>query len=89
MAVPDAASLRRLSCFSNTLVKLKLVGNKAKGRISKRVFQENKARQIFRKTNIFYPLIHKTKTMYKKVHKMKALRQSAVVLIRFIFDINK
>ena len=34
-----------------------LVGNKAKGRISKRVFQENKARQIFRKTNIFYPLI--------------------------------
>ena len=28
-------------------------GNKAKERISKRVFQENKARQIFRKTNIF------------------------------------
>ena len=33
------------------------VGNKAKGRISKRVFQENKARQIFRKTNTSYPLI--------------------------------
>ena len=32
-------------------------GNKAKGRISKRVFQENKAREIFRKTNISYPLI--------------------------------
>ena len=32
------------------------VGNKTKGRISKRVFQENKARQIFRKTNISYPL---------------------------------
>ena len=32
------------------------VGNKVKGRISKRVFQENKARQIFRKTNISYPL---------------------------------
>ena len=30
------------------------VGNKAKGRISKRVFQENKARRIFRKTNISY-----------------------------------
>ena len=28
-----------------------------KGRISKLVFQENKARQIFRKTNISYPLI--------------------------------
>ena len=33
------------------------VGDKAKGRISKRVFQENNARQIFRKTNISYPLI--------------------------------
>ena len=33
------------------------VGNKAKGRISERVFQENKACQIFRKTNISYPLI--------------------------------
>ena len=33
------------------------VGNKIKGRISKRVFHENKARQIFRKTNISYPLI--------------------------------
>ena len=34
-----------------------VVGNKAKERISKRVFQENKARQISRKTNISYPLI--------------------------------
>ena len=34
-----------------------IVSNKAKGRISKRVFQENKARQIFRKTHIAYPLI--------------------------------
>ena len=31
------------------------VGNKAKGGISKRVFQENKARQIFQKANISYP----------------------------------
>ena len=30
-----------------------LVGNKAKGLISKRVFQENKARQIFRKNEHF------------------------------------
>ena len=35
------------------------VGNKAERRISKRVFQENKARQIFRKTHIFYPLIRR------------------------------
>ena len=33
------------------------VGNKVKGRISKRVFQESKACQNFRKTNISYPLI--------------------------------
>ena len=35
----------------------KVVGNKAKRRIWKQVFQKNKARQIFRKTNIFYPQI--------------------------------
>ena len=33
--------------------------NKAEERISKRDFQENKARRIFRKTNIFYPLMRK------------------------------
>ena len=33
-----------------------IADNKAKGRISKRVFQENKARQIFWKTKITYPL---------------------------------
>ena len=37
--------------------KQEIVGNKTKGWISKRVFQENKARQIFCKTNISYPLI--------------------------------
>ena len=34
-----------------------IVCNKAEWRISKRLFQENKACQIFRKTNISYPLI--------------------------------
>ena len=38
------------------------VGNKAKGRISKQVLQENKASQIFRKTNISYPLMPIRKT---------------------------
>ena len=33
-----------------------IVGNKTKRRISKRLLKENKARQIFRKMNI-YPLI--------------------------------
>ena len=36
---------------------LPFVGNKAKVRISKRVFHENKACQISRKTNISYPLV--------------------------------
>ena len=42
-------------------------GNKAKGRISKRVFQENQARQIFRKTNISYPLIRTRTCAYQGV----------------------
>ena len=41
----------------NTKLRLQFAGNKAKGRISKRVFQESKACQNFRKTNISYPLI--------------------------------
>ena len=43
---------------SSTLnLRPKVIGNKAKGRISKRVLQENKARPIFQKTNISYSLI--------------------------------
>ena len=38
-------------------VKLNCESFKAKGRISKGVLQENKARQIFGKTNTSYPLI--------------------------------
>ena len=37
--------------------RVKFVGKKAEGQISKRVLQEKKARQIFRKTNISHPLI--------------------------------
>ena len=50
---------------------LHIVGNKAKGWISKRVFQENKARQIFRKTNISYPLIRPDSTYPKSAHASK------------------
>ena len=45
--------------FTVTLVAIftleEIVSSKAKGRISKRVLQENKARQIFWKRNISYP----------------------------------
>ena len=43
------------------------IAGKAKGRISKRVFQENKARQIFRKTDISYPLIRTRTYAYQGV----------------------
>ena len=39
----------------NTRVAIDFVGDKAIGWISKRCLQENKAQQIFQKTNIFYP----------------------------------
>ena len=43
------------------------VDNKAKGQISKRVFEENKARQIFRKTKISYRLIRTRTCAYEGV----------------------
>ena len=49
------------------------VGNKPKGRISKRVFQENKAAQIFRKTNISYPLIRTSTCAYQGVRNVRFL----------------
>ena len=47
------------------------VGNKAKGRISKQMLQENKARQIFRKTNISYPLIRTRMCTYQGVRNVQ------------------
>ena len=46
-------------------------GNKAKGRISKRLFQESKPRQIFRKTNISYPLIRTRRCAYQGVRNVR------------------
>ena len=48
-----------------------IVGNKARGRIWKRVFQENKARQIFRKTNISYPPIRTRTFAYQGVRNVR------------------
>ena len=50
-----------------SLFKNSIVGNKAKGRISKRVFQERKARQHFQKTNISYPMIRTPTCAYQEV----------------------
>ena len=54
-----------------------LVGNKAKGWLSKRVLQENKARQIFRKTNISYPLIRTRTCAYQGVRNVSFLENLA------------
>ena len=43
------------------------IGNKAKGRTSKRVLQENKAREIFQKINIFNPLISTRASAYQGI----------------------
>ena len=59
------------------LILVENVGKNAKGRISKRVFQENKARQIFRKTNIYYPLIRTRKYAYQGVRNVCFLENLA------------
>ena len=53
-----------------TASKPDFVGNKAKRQISKRMFQESKARQNFRKTNIFYLLIRARACAYQGVRKV-------------------
>ena len=53
--------------FSWIFVSHEFVNDKAKGRISKRVLQENKARQILRKTNISYTLIRLRACAYQGV----------------------
>ena len=47
---------KRPVVYNGPVLLVLIVGNKAKGRISKRAFQENKSHQIFRKTNISYPV---------------------------------
>ena len=51
--------------------KFLIVDGKAKRRISKRVFQEIKARQIFRKSNIFYSLIRRRTCTYQRVRNVR------------------
>ena len=60
--------------FTLNLIRVRielLAGKKAKGWISKRVFQENKARQIFSKTNISYPLIRTRACAYEEVRNIR------------------
>ena len=54
-----------------------LVRTKAKERISKQVFQESKARQIFRKTNISYLLIRTRTCAYQEIRNFHFLENLA------------
>ena len=63
-----------------------VVGNKAKGRISKRVFQEKKACRIFRKTNISYSLI-RTRGASKGF--MKALKVKGLKGLKGLENLRK
>ena len=57
---------------SHVILVDEIVGNKAKGRISKRVLQESKACQNFRKTNISYLLI-RIRTLETPVFEIRPL----------------
>ena len=74
--------IKSLVIFNKKLTfKFTLVGNKAKGQISKRVFQENKARQVFRRTNISYPLMRTRTYAYQRVRNVRFSEN----LARFVF----
>ena len=55
----NLVQLTTYQVFHILMVLTYFVSNKPKGRISKPVFQENKAHQIFRKKNISYSLIRR------------------------------
>ena len=61
---------------------LQVVGNKVKRRISNRVFQENKARQIFRKTNISDSLILTCTPIFRKTNISDPLIRTCFVSLK-------
>ena len=64
--------------------RVEIVGNKANGRNSKQVFQENKALQIFQKMNTSYPLI-RTHTYQGFFRKFGVLCFLETPVLRFAF----
>ena len=74
-----AKAIHHFYC-SSSLIKDAIVGNKAEVQISKRMFQDNKAHQIFQKTDIFYPLI---RTVWEKFEKFDVLCFLETPVLRF------
>ena len=72
--------------FTFLVMNPKFIGNKVKKQISKRVFQENNARQIFRKTNISYQAtdINFFKVYLNKILKPTWLYISAIKVNNFL-----
>ena len=68
-------------------LQVQVVGNKAKGRISKQVFQENKACQIFQKRNISYPLIS-LKFALLPYYWQSTMMKWKTDVIKYIFFLN-
>ena len=62
-----------------TISILNIDSNKEKGRISQPVFQENKARQFFRKTNLSYPWYAHVRVPFCLITKD---------IMKYIFDVS-
>ena len=65
-----------------------IVGNHAKGRISRRVLQENQVRQFFRKTIISYPLIRTLTCTYQEVRNVHFSENLALFSCNISFEIH-
>ena len=74
--------------WSSRHLKLHFFGSKAKRQILKRFFQENKARQIFPKTDISYPLIGTRTCVYQGVRNVRFSENlaSSVFLKHLLWD---
>ena len=78
-----------LFCVPSQPLNYQFAGKKEKGRISKWLFQENKACQIFRKMNIPYPLIC-TRTFSPPVSgSCPLLNKSAIGMFYMLSQITK
>ena len=79
-STPHCSTYELKDCWWNVvLTQQEFAGNKAKGRISKRVFQENKACQIFRKTIIPYLLIRTSSCTYQGARNVRFFGKSGVL----------
>ena len=67
----NSKGMHRYCMLNIENLKFQIVGNIAKGRISKRVFEENRARQIFRKKNLSYPLIRTQTSAYRGIKNVR------------------